>query len=415
MKILLYGLNYPPDLIGVAKYSGEMATWLAARGHKVRMVTAPPYYPEWRIKHGYSAWRYRREKQDGVEILRCPLWVRPGLGGIRRILHLLSFALGSALPLLWQAGTWRPDVVLLFAPTLLCGPATLMAAKIGGAASWLHVQDFEIDAAFDLGFVTHGRARRWAMAFERFLFHRFDRISTITAKMCERARSKGAADDKVVLFPNWADFEAIRPLDGQSPFRAELDLAEDDLVALYSGNLGFKQGLETLVEATRLLAATPSLKIVIAGDGAARPYIEQHCRLLANCRLLPLQPIERLNDLLNAADMHLMPQRADAADLVMPSKLLGMMASGRPVIAGVHPGTQLYDAVFGCGLVIPPEDASALAEAMITLARTPELRSHYGRAARLRASSLWEKEVVLQRFEESLKTLAGRAEAERRS
>lgn len=408
MRILLYGLNYPPDLIGVAKYTGEMAAWLALRGHQVRMITAPPYYPEWRVKEGYSPWRYRREQKDGVEVRRCPLWVRPGLDGKRRILHLFSFALTSLPVLLWQALSWRPDVVLLLAPTLLCAPASLAAAKLNGAASWLHLQDFEVDAAFELGFVGKGRLQRWALAFERFLLRRFDRVSTITARMCERVFAKGTDADRIVLFPNWADFQAIRPLDRPSPFRAELGLAETDVVALYSGNLGFKQGLETLVEAMRLVAGHPALKIVIAGDGAARPYLEEQCRTLPHCRLLPLQPPERFNDLLNAADLHLMPQKADAADLVMPSKLLGMMASGRPVIAGVRPGTQLHEALSGCGLTVPPEDPAALAEAMIALAQSPGLRTEYGRTARERANSLWEKEAVLRRFETSLTALERR-------
>jgi colanic acid biosynthesis glycosyl transferase WcaI len=122
--------------------------------------------------------------------------------------------------------------------------------------------------------------------------------------------------------------------------------------------------------------------------------------------LLPLQPLDRLNDLLNAADIHLLPQRASAADLVMPSRLSAMLASGRPVIATVHPGTQVAEVVEGRGLVVPPEDAGALHAAVLQLAEDKELRLRLGRAAREYAVGHLGKQQVLEQFELDLKTMA---------
>jgi colanic acid biosynthesis glycosyl transferase WcaI len=108
VKVLILALNYAPEPIGVGKYTGEFAEWLTARGHSVRVVTAPPYYPTWRVAAGHEARRYRVEEIGRAEVLRCPLWVPSDPSALRRILHLASFALSSALPALWRALAWRP-------------------------------------------------------------------------------------------------------------------------------------------------------------------------------------------------------------------------------------------------------------------------------------------------------------------
>ena len=120
MKILIYGINYAPELTGIGKYSAEMAEWLAARGHSVSVVTAPPYYPQWRVHDGYRAGRYAREERAGVSVRRAPLWVPARPGGVKRLLHLASFALSSLPSLLRAAG--RPDVILVVEPARSARP-----------------------------------------------------------------------------------------------------------------------------------------------------------------------------------------------------------------------------------------------------------------------------------------------------
>ena len=136
MRFLILGINFSPELTGIGKYSGEMAEWLAARGHEVRVVTAPPYYPEWRVDSGYSSWRYQVERASpGLavkDVWRCPLWVPSAPGGVKRLLHLGSFAFSSA-PIVTARAFWRPDLVMAVAPTLLTAPAALLASRIARA------------------------------------------------------------------------------------------------------------------------------------------------------------------------------------------------------------------------------------------------------------------------------------------
>ena len=162
MRILIHGINFSPELTGIGKYSGEMALWLVAQGHEVRVVTAPPYYPMWKVASGYANWWGREERQipprpplkkrgepkaqppfeivpspqpsplggEGVDcggegvkfvesivVYRCPLWVPFQPSGLKRLLHLASFAL-SSFPVMLRQILWRPDVVFVVEPPL---------------------------------------------------------------------------------------------------------------------------------------------------------------------------------------------------------------------------------------------------------------------------------------------------------
>nr|WP_231690224.1 glycosyltransferase [Achromobacter sp. 2789STDY5608615] len=166
-------------------------------------------------------------------------------------------------------------------------------------------------------------------------------------------------------------------------------------MALYSGNMGGKQGLQTLAQVARLLQHEPRLWFVFCGQGPERAPLQAQCEGLARVRFLDLQPCERLGALLNTADIHLLPQRAGAADLVMPSKLTGMLASGRPVVCGAARGTELAGVVAHCGLVTPPEDAAAMAEAVRKLANNAQIRETLGTAARRHALRYLHIDAVL--------------------
>jgi colanic acid biosynthesis glycosyl transferase WcaI len=270
---------------------------------------------------------------------------------------------------------------------------------LAGTRALLHIQDFEIDAAFALGIVSGGRLRLAALAIESCLLRRFECVSSITPAMVKRLAEKGVAAERRLLFPNWVDTSAIRP--APSALRQELNLPQGAVVALYSGNMGEKQGVETLAEVARAFAGTP-VHLLLAGAGAARPRLAAATAGMAQVHWLPIQPVARLNDLLNAADIHLLPQRADAADLVMPSKLAFMLASGRPVVAGAGVGTAIATAIEGCGMVVPPGDGLAMAAAVAALAGDEQARRRLGDSARARALADWDREAILTAYERAL-------------
>ena len=408
MRLLIYGINFAPEMIGIGKYSGEMAEWFSAHGHEVEVVTAPPYYPAWRVAEGYSGLQYRKEfwgPAGRVRVTRCPVWVPSRVTGMRRLLHLASFALSSA-PALVGALCRRPDMVLVVVPTLMTAPFALAVARLFGVPAWLHVQDFEVDAMFGMGIMSRsGGLARAALALEAAVMRRFARVSSISTKMCARLRAKGVDAPRVVVFPNWVDLSSVYPLTGANAFRAELDLADGDVMVLYSGNMGEKQGLEVLIEAAAQVADRPNIRFVLVGTGAARERLERAAAGLPNVTWLPLQTSERLNEMLNAADIHVLPQRADAADLVMPSKLTGMLASGRAVVGTAHPGTQLGEVLQTCGVCIEPGDSSMLAQQITALADDAPRRAELGCRGRAYAEQHLARDAILSRIEEEFAAL----------
>jgi colanic acid biosynthesis glycosyl transferase WcaI len=403
MKLLLVGLNHAPEPVGIGRYSGELAQWLAQRGHQVRVITAPPYFPQWRARGN----RYRRERLDAVLVQRCPLWVPRRPSGLTRLLHLASFALSSLPPLLAQR-SWRPDVVITVAPAFFSAPGARLLGRLcgPGTVSWLHIQDFELDAAFELGLLKGGLLRRLAEGWERRTLRSFDRVSTISEAMRQRLIEKGVEPARALLLPNWVDLAAITPQSEErraaNPYRGELGIAPETRVLLYSGSMNRKQGLELLVAVILELQDEPDLLWLLAGEGPTRAELEAAVAGMARVRLLPLQPAERLNDWLNLADVQLLPQKAVAADLVLPSKLLGILASGRPVVASSPASSELGQLAEQAGLRVEPEDAGAFAAAVRRLLRDPALRHRLGAQARGLAEGRYGREAVLAELEREL-------------
>jgi colanic acid biosynthesis glycosyl transferase WcaI len=197
------------------------------------------------------------------------------------------------------------------------------------------------------------RFESWAIAA--------DRVSTISPQMCAKLREKGVPADRIVEFRNWANIDEVVPLEGPSPYRAEWGI-ERPHVAIYSGNIANKQGIEIVVEAARLLRHRKDLMFVVCGNGPNRARLIESSADLDNIQFHDLQPRERLSDLLGMASVHLLPQIAGAADLVLPSKLTNMLASGRAIAATAEPGTGLAAEVDGCGLITLRATPRALQE-----------------------------------------------------
>lgn len=402
-KILIYGINFWPEPVGIGKYTGELAFWLAEQGYNVRVITAPPYFPEWKVEGNH----YHHETIRGVRIIRCPLWVPKRPSGLTRLVHLASFAL-SSMPVVMGQLRWQPDAVMTVAPAFFCAPIALVFRAMSGARpkTILHIQDFELDAAFELGLLKGRLIRGCAEYAERWVLQGFDQVSSISERMQQRSISKGVAPSKALLLPNWIEVNHIRPHSNNesqiNPYRKELGINNEMVVAMYSGSMNKKQGMDILVTAIQLLQHKKDLVWLIAGEGPTKEQLARELDGYGNVKLLPLQPAARMNDWLNLADIHLLPQRAGAADLVLPSKLLGMMASGRPMVAGAAGETELGMLVAQCGIRVSPGDHGAFAEAVARLCDDPNLRSRLGSQGRREVVQRFSKNSVMPAIENVL-------------
>ena len=391
--VLIYGMNYAPELTGIGRYTGELADGLARSGRQVDVITTPPHYPGWYVREPYRAGTYAREDSGGITVFRCPILLYKAGRGLGRLAAPLAFALSSAPIAIWRILSKRPRAILCVEPTLFVAPAALLAGWWVGARTVLHVQDLEIDAAFAVGHLKAGGiAARLAYRFELFLISRFDHVVTISTQMAQRLRQKGVAEQRLSIIRNWVDTAKIYPLGRPSSYRDELGLGPDDFVVLYSGQIGAKQALHILFETAERMRADERVQFVVAGEGPLKQAFVERYGQLPNLRILGLQPEDRLNEFLNLADCHILPQDPVVQDLVLPSKLGGMLASGKSIVVTAEDGCELAEFLKGAARIVPAGDVEALAACLRDELDTLKLGNHAGptRAAVLSASDAFE-------------------------
>lgn len=400
MRILLYSLNYAPEPTGIGLYSGGLARSLAELGHEVRVVCAIPHFPQWKVFDGFQrGWQTRHEQ--GVEVVRCPIYVPDNPSGARRVIHYFTFLASAIFPMVGLAFSFKPELVFCVAPSLIAAPAGLLAARLSGAIAQIHIQDFEVEAAFATEHLSgKGPTARLARWFERTVIRAFDKVSTISPEMLRKLLEKGVSPEQSIELRNWAEIDHIRP-QTTSIFRDRWNIRTPH-VALYSGSIAQKQGIESIIDAARALAHRDDLTFVICGNGPRRKALEALAAGLPNIQLHDLQPMDELGELLNLATVHLLPQRKDAADLVLPSKMANMLASGRPIVAGVEAGTGIAREIEGCGLICEPENGVAMAAAIESLFADMNRHAAFSATARVRAQERWARDSIIGTFHRTL-------------
>ena len=399
MRIIIYSYNYYPEPIGIAPLMTELAEGLVKRGHEVRVVTGMPNYPERQIYEGYQGKLYMTELRNGVAIQRSYVLVRPRHTLLERVILDASFVVSSFIHALRGK---RPDVVFLTSPPL---PIAVPAALLG----WLHrcpvilnLQDIIPEAAIHVGLLKNKKLIWVFEGLEKFAYRNATKISIIADQFAHNLIKKGVPAKKLVTIPNWVDTEFIHPLPKEhNYFRAKYQL-EGKFVLMYSGNIGLTQGLETVVKAAKLLAHVPDLVVIIVGEEKAIGRLLKFAQDLGanNVVVAPFQPRERLPEMLAAMDVGLVIQKQNVIAFNMPSKIQPILASGRPIIASVPLNGTAADVVRSSGgLVVPPEDVNALAEAMWELYKNREKAESLGKYGRQYALEHYSFQQALDTYE----------------
>ena len=409
MRILVYGINYAPELTGIGKYTAEMCEWLAARGHSVDVITSMPFYPQWKIFAEYKGKWWFKETMSEVKVFRVPLFVPNKVTGKTRILHELSFGINS----LWywiQVFFRRYDGVVAVCPPLQMGIFPYLYKLIRRRPFIFHVQDLQVDAAERLGILHSHFLLKCLKGMERFLFRHADAVTTISNGMVNRIILKGVADRAVDLIPNWVETQFLGLLDGydERSFRKEHGFKSSDTIILYAGNMGEKQGLEKVLEVANRFHGRKDVFFVFVGEGVAKSRLMKRANdlSLGNVRFLPLQSTVKLPGMLKAADVHLIIQKRAASDLVMPSKLTNVLAVGGLAIVTADKGTALYEIVnsYKMGIVVKPESVDSLIESIewvLTQTKKTEF-ANISANARAYAEQYLNKDIVLLEFEKRL-------------
>ena len=406
MRFLLVSPNFAPEMVGIGRYNAEMTEYLSAQGAEVRVIVPPPHYPGWRLFDGYSSFSFRREEIAGALVLRCPTLVAGNGRGIGRIAFMLSFAVVSFFRLLAENLKSRADWIFVTVPNSFAAWGAVTAGRLFGIRTWVHIQDFELDIAAKMGLVGGaGFFLRQADKMDAWFLRRADIVSSISGKMFEKILQRGIPSERAFLLPNWASVSPAPDPELIAKLRRELDIGPGQRVALYAGTMARKQGIPLLGECAERMKSRGDLVFVFCGEGVARSELEQQCTTLNNVRIRGFVPNEQLGSLLAMADVHLLPQRAAASDLVMPSKLGGILLSGRPVVATAEAGSEVAGVLEGRGVVVQPDDGAALCDAVGRLLDDQQLSEKLGAAGQRYARDNLLREQILARFVKSLKVV----------
>ena len=325
-NITLIGINFYPEDSSTGLYSTQMAEHLA-KNNELKVITGFPYYPEWEIRKEYAdKSRYLTEQKENITIYRYKQYVPKDPTFKNRILHLLDFTLGSVRNVFKVK---KCDLVICVVPFTSSIALGLLMAKLRGAKVWVHIQDFEFDAAVESGLAGEqsglkAKVFKGLFWLEKKLLDKADVVSTISYGMLSKLESKTSTSN--YFFPNWVDENFIDP----SKAKQHELLKSTKFKVLYSGNIGAKQDWDFFIKVLEFFKDDENIEFVIVGAGAKKEWLVDATKTYNNITHHMPVAYETLPDLLCSADLHILFQKNDVIDTVMPSKLLGMMASQKP-------------------------------------------------------------------------------------
>ena len=396
MKVLIYGINYFPEIVGTGKYTTELAEFLSKKDVEVRVITGNAYFPNWQTKEN----KYKKEIINNCLIFRSPIFVPSNPNGIKRIIHLLSFLI-SSIPNLIQQKKWSPDVIIVVVPTLIIALNVILYKLFLDKKSltWLHIQDLEIDAAQNLKIINLGFLFIILKKFEKFIYFSFNYISTISEDMKKKVLSLVKEKKEIFLIRNWIDKNSIHsnPKITQK-FKKELNINSNEITVMYSGSLNKKQDLNLLIYAVKSCPDSLRIKWLFSIEGPSKNFLIEKIGSQDNVIITNLKQTKYLNSWLSVGDIHLLPQKAMLSSVLMPSKLIGIMSSGKPVVASVNQISELGRIVSKTGICTKPGDLDEFLNGIIKLAKNKNLREKLGKNANLLLNSIYNKDKILNEF-----------------
>ncbi len=413
MKISFIVAIYPPEREPSSVMAKEIAEYLKGLGHDVTIICPFPNRPKGEVFEGFERSFRQVFDEDGVRVIRVGTWL---LGPERkifdRVMEGCTFGVASSLVLLLDR---RCDVLLSESWPIFGQFPTALAAKIFGIPVVNYIKDIFPEAAIAAGILRKG-------SFTARLFEKIDSFicnsavqNVVISEGMEDVftKGRGLSKDKFTICWDWLDLSAMKPVDVGASWRNEVGLDADDFVCMYAGTFGLASGVEVLLDVAERVRERKRVRIVCIGDGVLKEKLEEEKekRGLDNFLVLPFQPRERVPEVQSSADAMILTSSPEMGLSSIPSKFITYLAMGNPTICSVAEASDIGRTVLGqeIGLVVPPGDANALAEAILELETLDddELKS-MGERARSVALSRYSIESALESITEILRKAARR-------
>ena len=407
MRILFFTHYFPPEVNAPATRTFEHCRQWVRAGHEVHVVTCVPSHPRGVAYQPYRMRWYQREEMAGITVHRVWTRLAANEGVLRRSVNYLSFVPTA----LWRAlRLGRFDVMVGTSPQFFCAVATAMAARLTRTPWAFEVRDLWPESISAVGAIGSSWPMRILQRLESAMYRSATAVVCVTQSFVDHVRRRGVAADRVHWVPNGIDAAFWH---GASRQRGRAWLGVDDrtLVASYVGTIGLAHGLETvLLAAAQLRARCPQLRIVLVGDGAELGQLRARAQAdgLTNVEFRGLADRQQAADCVAASDISLVVlRRADVFTTVLPSKMFESMAAGVPQVMAVDGEARRLLERANAGLAVPPEDVSALVEAIVRLAGDPALRSALGASGRAFVEREFDRAVWAGRYLSILDGMAG--------
>lgn len=373
MRILWISQWFPPDLGALPARLTEMAREWIAEGHDVTVVTAFPHHPLGVVPDSYRGRRVVEERYEKIRVIRCWIWALPNKRMWQRTLCQLSFAASSVLLALRRPR--RPDVVIVSSPPFFQGLAGLVFSRLHRARFVFEVRDLWPETFAAMGVLSRGLVYRILETLEKALYRASDRVVVVTRSFREDLLRRGVPAQKISIIPNGADPDFYAPRPPSETLRSELG-GNGKFLATYVGTHGLATGLEQILDAAEILRNDPGFAFAFVGEGAQRAALieESRRRRLTNVVFHAALPKERMPELYASSDACVVCLRPlPLFEKVIPSKIFEILSCGRPLVAAIAGEAAEIVRVAG-GVVVPPGDGAAIANALAEIRASPKRR-----------------------------------------
>lgn len=400
MKILVLCQWFPPEYAPIGVMLKELGEDLVKKGHKITILTGFPNHPSGEIFGGYKNRLFFKEELNGIKIIRTYIYASSRKTIFRRMLNYLSFTISS---LLGGFLSGDQEVVFSVTPPLPLCLSSYIISKFKRASLVINVQDIYPEVAITTGVLKNKFAIRIFEKLERFIYKKAKYITVISNGFRKNLISKGVSENKVVVMPNWIDDDFIKPLDKYNEFRKGHNL-NNKFIILYSGTIGLISGASILLECADALKGYPDILFLFVGEGVVKGSIQSSARErnLDNMKFLPFQPREDVSLVLASADISIITLLKGKAKTSVPSKILAIMASGRPILASVDCDSDVAETIKEgkCGICVEPEDHKAIEDRILYLYHHSEKLKEMGKNARIYLEKHFTRKIMIKKYEE---------------
>jgi glycosyltransferase involved in cell wall biosynthesis len=391
--VLFLNRSYWPDGEATGQLLTELTEDLASRFAVTVVAGHPNSNPSGET---YNA--FRSETRCGVRILRVPHTRLPKGWLPGRAINFITFLASATVRAVCCR---RQDVVVVETDPFLLAFIGVLLRLRHRARLIVYLQDIHPDVGIAIGRLKENWLTRCLRKGLISSYHKADRVIVLSRDMRDTLTAYGVSADKISCVPNWTDSRRIRPSSGRNSFRKVAGIPESTFVVMYSGNLGVTQQLDHLIEVADRLRDEPDLLFVLIGGGSAEASLKAAVseRKLANVRFFPYQSREALGDSLSAADLHVIMVHPAALGFLMPSKLYGILAASRAIVAAV-PASELAELIEQqrLGYVVPPGDLDAMASAIMTATRNRTETAAMGQRGRVLAEERFDRSHATRQF-----------------